>query len=121
MSLITLEERSYLKGKKNTVPQLDPRNLIHYRIMQGRQLTLYMCRGFDIPWVGGSNYHGLGLGGQITMDRGGQNRMGRGSKYPLGLKKKFCVSGNPTDPIFTAPTLIFFGQKKPKTKKQQQN
>ena len=26
-------------------------------------------------------------------------------------KKKLCVSGNPTDPIFSAPTLIFWGQK----------
>jgi hypothetical protein len=29
-------------------------------------------------------------------------------------KKKLCVSGNPTDPIFSAPTLIFLGQKKKK-------
>ena len=46
-----------------------------------------MGKGFNIPWVGGSIYHGLG----------GQNTMGRGVKIPWvgGSKlKNFIIFQN---------------------------
>jgi hypothetical protein len=34
-----------------------------------------MVRGYNLPWVGGSNYHEKGV--QYTMGMGDQNTMGR--------------------------------------------
>ena len=39
-----------------------------------------MCRGVNIPWVGGSKYHGQGV--NIPWLGGDQNTMGRGVKIP---------------------------------------
>ena len=53
-----------------------------------------MDRGFDIPWVGGSKYHGKG--GRYTTGRGfnipwigDQNTIGRGFDMPYVEEQKY--------------------------------
>jgi hypothetical protein len=53
-----------------------------------------MARGFDMPWIGSSIYHGKWL--RYTMDTGGQNTIGRGFDIPCTWGLKYHVGGQIT-------------------------